>query len=120
MQRLAGIIQFQIDGTTYPAKGSFSYNPGIPKRDPIVGSDGVHGFKETPQVPFIEGEVTDMGHMRIADLIGVHDALATLSLANGKTFILHGAYYAGDGTVSTEEANIGLRLEGSAGEEITA
>jgi predicted heme/steroid binding protein len=57
--RRAGRIYFKVDGTQYDAKGSFSYNLGADKRDGIVGADGVHGYKAMPQVPFIEGAVTD-------------------------------------------------------------
>ena len=48
--RRAGRIYFKVDGTQYDAKGKFSYNLGLDKREAIVGADGVHGYKSTPQV----------------------------------------------------------------------
>jgi len=116
-QRLGGIIQVQVDGEIYRAKGDFSYNPGKPMREPIVGSDAVHGFKETPQVGFIEGEFTDGADVDIPNLVQIQNATVTLDLANGKMFVLHDAYFAAEGTVNTGEGNIGVRFEGE-GEEV--
>ena len=56
--RRAGILFFKVDGA-HDAKGGFTYNLGGAKREAIVGSDAVHGYKETPRVAFIEGEITD-------------------------------------------------------------
>jgi hypothetical protein len=117
-QRRGGIIQVQVDGVMYDAKGNFTYNLGRPKREAIVGADRIHGFKETPQVGFIEGEFTDRGDLDVNKVVTLKDATETLSLANGKVIVLRGAYYAGDGTGNTDEGNMDFRAEGEA-EEIT-
>ena len=117
-QRRAGIVYFKINGEIQDAKGNFTYNLGKPKREAIVGSDGTHGFKETPQVAFIEGELTDRGNLDLEALVTLDDITATLELSNGKVIVIRNAWYAGDGNVQTEEANIQLRLEGKAGEEV--
>lgn len=118
-QRRAGIIQVQVNGEVQDAKGSWSYNLGRPKRDAIVGADTIHGFKETPQVAFIEGEITDRGSLDLAKLVTLVDVTVTLGLANGKTVVLRDAWWAGEGTASTEEAAIAARFEGASAEEIT-
>ena len=118
-QRRAGLIQFQIGGEILDAKGNFSYGLGAPKREAIVGSDRVHGYKEMPQVGFIEGAITDRGNLDLAALFRLTDATITLSLANGKVITLGNAYFAGDGQGSTEEAEIPVRFEGDA-EEVPA
>jgi hypothetical protein len=102
-QRRAGIIQLQIQGEIYDAKGSFSYNLGREKRESIVGADRIHGFKAMPQPAFVEGEITDR---------------VTLQLANGKVIVLRDAFFAGEGTGNTEEANIAVRFEGASAEEV--
>ena len=117
-QRRAGIIQLKVDGAIQEAKGSFSYNLGKPKRESIVGADGVHGFKETPQVAFIEGEITDNSSLDLEKLVTLDGVTATLEISNGKVIVLRDAWYAGEGTVQTDEANIGFRLESKNGEEI--
>lgn len=119
-QRRGGTINFQIDGVIYDAKGSFSYNLGAPKREGIVGADSVHGYKEMPQIAFIEGEITDRGNLDVAALVTMDDVTVTLSLANGKAIVLYGAWFAGEGTVTTEEGAIPIRFEGSsAAQEIS-
>lgn len=119
-QRRAGLIQLQTNGEMQDAKGSFEYNLGGPKRDAIVGADGIHGFKETVQVPFISGKITDRGTLDVKKLVSLEDATITLSLNGGnKVIVLSEAWFAGEGTVSTEEAEIDVRWEGTSAEEIT-
>ncbi len=117
-ERKGGIIFVKIDGEIQDAKGNFTYNLGMPKREAIVGSDTVHGFKETPQVAFIEGEITDRQTLDLEKLLRTEDATITLELANGKVISLRNAWYAGDGTGNTDEGNIAVRFEGKSGEEI--
>jgi hypothetical protein len=117
-QRRGGIIQLQVNGELYDAKGNFTYNLGRPVREAIVGSDTVHGYKETPQVAFIEGEITDRGTLELDKLVTMDGATVTLELANGKVIVVHDAWYASEGTGNTEEGNIAVRFEGRSGEEI--
>lgn len=117
-QRRGGIIQLQVNGEIYDAKGNFTYNLGRPLREAIVGADGVHGFKETPQVAFIEGEITDRGTLELDKLVSMTGATVTLELANGKVIVVRDAWFAGEGTGNTEEGNIACRFEGKGGEEI--
>lgn len=118
--RLAGLLEVQVNGTLLQAKGNWTYNLGANKREAIVGSDKVHGFKEMPQVPYIEGEVTDASSLDVEELLRTDDATITLKLANGKVIVLRNAWYAADGTVGTEEANIQIRFEGLGAEEVRA
>ena len=117
-QRRAGLIQVQVNGEVYDAKGNWTYNLGKPMREAIIGADGVHGFKETPQVAFIEGEITDRGTLDIGALAQTENATVTLRLGSGKTVALADAWFAGDGTGNSEEANVAVRFEGSSAEEI--
>lgn len=107
----AGKIYVKINGDLKDAKGDYTYNLGKPKRDAIIGADGVHGYKETPQVPSIEGAITDAPNLSLADLATVDNATVTLELANGKTIVLNNAWYAGEGSVTTGESEIAVRFE---------
>lgn len=109
--RRAGRIYLKIDGVLHDAKGSFSYNIGQDKRDGIVGADGIHGYKETPQIPFIEGAVTDRGDLDLEALAKQDNVTVTLELVNGKTIVLANAWFAGEATVTTDEAEIAVRWE---------
>lgn len=107
----AGKIYIKINGDLKDAKGDYTYNLGKPKRDAIIGADGVHGYKETPQVASIEGAITDAPDLSLADLTTVDNATVTLELANGKTIVLNNAWYAGEGSVTTGESEIAVRFE---------
>lgn len=118
-QRRGGTIAVKADGFVFLAKGEFSYNLGRPKRDPVIGSDGIHGFKETQQPAFIEGAITDDGTLDLAKLVTTTGATVTLELAIGKVISLRDSWYAGDGTGKTEEGEIPFRFEGARAEEIS-
>lgn len=116
--RRGGIIQVATNGVVRDAKGAFDYALGTPKRDTVVGSNGVHGFTETPQVPFIEGAITDSADLDLKALFVLEDATVTLVLANGKTIVLRNAWYAGEGTANTEQGEVAVRFEGLSAEEV--
>lgn len=118
-ERVGGIIFVKTDGELYRAKGSWTYNLGKPMREGVIGSDGFHGYKETPQLSFIEGVITDGASLSMETLLGLKDATVTLELANGKIIVLREAYFAGEGSATTEEGEIAARFEGNGeGEEI--
>lgn len=112
MERKGGIITLQLDGEVQQAKGDFTYNLGHPKRDEIIGADSVHGYKETPQVAMIEGEITDRMNLDVASLVTGRNLTVSLKLAVGKIIILRDAVFAGEGMVNTGEGNIGVRWIG--------
>ncbi|MNS15882.1 Phage tail tube protein [compost metagenome] len=116
--RIGGIIAVKVNGDIYFAKGNWTYNLGKPKREGVVGAYTVHGYKETPQVPFVEGEITDRNELSLEDLVTLDDATITLELSNGKVITLSEAWYAGEGTGNTEEGNIACRFEGMSAEEV--
>lgn len=119
-QRRAGLITLKAGGEVLDAKGNFTWNLGLPKRTAVVGSDSVHGYKETPQVAFVEGEITDRGTLSLRDLIGQTDVTVTLDIANGKIISITDAWFAADGNGSTEEANFQVRWESKKqGQEIS-
>ena len=117
-EHVAGALSFQLNGETRRMKGAWTYNLGRPKRDAIVGAESVHGYTEKPQVPFMEGAVTDGKSLVLDDLLNFIDGTCTLHLRNGKVIELRNAWFAGEGTVDTEESEIGVRFEGLGAEEV--
>ncbi len=115
-EKIGGLVAFKADGTQYLAKGNFTYNLGKPKREAVMGSDGFHGYKETPQVPFIEGEISIDSNTDIASILDTVSGTITLDLANGQSFVLSEGYFAGDGNAETEEGKLAVRFEGKTGE----
>lgn len=120
MQRVGGEIELKLDGTLYKAKGSFTYNIGVRKKEAVAGADGVHGYRDETKVPFIEGAITDDTAINLKTLQETNDATVTLTLANGKVIALREAVYTADGDVTTEEGEVQVRFEGVSAEEIAA
>lgn len=114
--RVAGIIEVKVNGELLRAAGAFTWNLGEPKREAVVGSTGVDGFKETPQVAFIEGEIRYTAQTNVKAITQIVDATVTLRLANGHTIVQRNSWYAGEGTGSTEEGTFGVRFEGLSAE----
>lgn len=119
-RRIGGRISVQINGETYLAKGGWTYNLGLDKRETILGADRPHGYKAMPQVPFIEGTITDQPGLDLTALRSTVDATVTLTLANGKVIALFEAWEASDGNGTTEEGELDVRFEGMSAREITA
>lgn len=117
-RRVGGIIFLKVDGELFQAKGEFTYNIGVPKREAVVGQDAVHGFKEEPQVAMLEGSITDSDDLDLQAFVEVRDATITLELANGKIIVLREAFYAADGNVTSSEGEIEVKFEGISGEEV--
>lgn len=117
-KRIGGIIELKVSGNQYQAKGNFTYNLGIPKKEMVVGSDAVHGYKELPQVPYIEGAITDSPDILISELRSLRDVTVILRLANGKVISLEESVEASDGDVTTEEGEAQVRFEGTRATEI--
>lgn len=118
MERIGGIIFIKVNGEQYKAVGSFTYNLGLPKREVMVGASGIDGYKEMPQVPFVEGQIRDESALSVESLRKISNATVTLELANGKVIVIREAVEASDGNGTTEEGLLDVRFEGKSGEEV--
>lgn len=113
-----GIIQVQVDGEILELKGDWTYNTGVEKRTGIVGTSGIPGYKTEPQIPFIEGAITDRGDLDVAQLKRTTGATVVLALANGKSIVYRNAWYASEGDATTAEGEVAARFEATDAEEI--
>lgn len=115
--RIGGIIRLRLNGVLKKAKGDFSYNMGANKREMKAGADGVHGYVEMIQIPFIEGAITDESEVNVNDILNFTGEVV-LELNNGKTVVLSNAVYASEGGIGTAEGEIEARFEGMSCREI--
>lgn len=119
MSRVSGTVEGTLNGNLLQLMGNWTWNLGTPKREALMNADNrTPGYKETPSIPFFEGEIRDAGDFDVTALTKTDNATLTLKLANGKIIVLRDAWYAGDGNVGTEEANITARFEGKSAEEV--
>lgn len=122
MEAIGGLISFKADGTSLLAKGNFTYSLGKPKREAVMGVQGVDGYKETPQVPYVEGEISLNSETSISDIQDMVDVTVELDLGSisggqTKSIVFSNAYYAGEGKAETEEGKFGIRFEAASAEE---
>jgi len=118
MARIGGIIYVKVDGVTVAAKGSWTVDPGVSKKEMISGSDGVHGYTEKPKPAKVEGIITDSKELDVEALYRTFDATITIELANGKTFSCEKSVYSGDGEGTTEEGELAVEFQGMNGRYI--
>lgn len=117
--RIGGIIFVKSDGVAFSAKGSWTINPGVNKKEMIVGSDGPHGYKEMPQISSVSGIITDRDDFDVEALYNTTEATITVELANGKVFTCERAVFSGDGESTTEEGEITAEFQGFNGRYIS-
>jgi hypothetical protein len=117
-QRIGGPYELNAGGVRLNGKTGATYNLGSPKRETMLGPTGSHGHTEKAQVPFVEVDVTDSADLDVKALQNMVGVTVTLKVANGKTILFHDAIYAGEGTIGTDEGNIGCRFEAKSAEEV--
>lgn len=114
--RVGGTLFVTVDGKRLSVKGEFSVNPGADKREGVVGQDGVHGYKETPQIAFVEGAITVRSDTDLEALQALDGGTVLVQLGNQKDFALYEAWWAGEGTLTSGEGEMTARFEGKRGE----
>lgn len=112
-QRIAGIAYFYVDGTQYPLKGNFTVSPSNIERTGIAGQDYVHGYQENPRVPFIEGDVSLTPAVSIELIMTLTNSTVQADLANGKSYVLTGAWCATAPELNTKDGQTRIRFEGT-------
>lgn len=116
--RIAGTAYVKVDAEQIPIKGKWKYQVNTVKRETIVGQDAVHGYKEMPVAPFVQGDVTDMPGTLVKRFEAVRDATITLHLANGKTILIRNAWWEDTSEVDSEEGTYPVKFSGLSGEEL--
>lgn len=116
--RIAGVIALHLGNIKLPAKGGWTVMVDDVEREGIAGQSGVHGYKEMPVVPYMEGTISHLSSISVEELKELHDFTATLETANGRAFVLENAWVANQLEVGTEEGEFTVRVEGMKGREI--
>lgn len=115
---IAGTAFLKVDGNMYPLRGNFTVSPSPAARAGIAGQDYVHGYTETPRVPFIEGDLSSRPEVSLEDLQRVVDATVTAELINGKVYVLREAWYASPSDLNASEGSLRVRFEGVQCDEV--
>lgn len=119
-KRIAGIAFLKYDGNQMPLRGNLTVSPSEIERTGIAGQDGVHGYSETPRVPYIEGDVSLPPELSVEDLGNVTEATVTAELANGRTYVLTQAWTKAAFDLNTHDGMTRVRFEGFRCDELNA
>jgi hypothetical protein len=92
-------------------RGKWKVTPTKTKKEGIAGQDGVHGYKEMPVVPTMEGDISDTATLDLKKLDEAVGITATAELANGKVYVGVDGWRADVSSIETEEGSIGVKLE---------
>jgi Phage tail tube protein len=116
--RVAGVAYIRVDGAQYALRGNLTVSIDGSEREGIPGQDGVHGYIERPRVPFIEGDLSDIGGLSLEALRRMSNVTVQAELANGKKYLLRNAWTAPAIEMATAEGQATVRWEGMRGEEL--
>jgi hypothetical protein len=83
-----------------------------------LANGAVAGHKEEAMFPYVAGKIMDSSNLDVLALLRAEGATVTCRKANGKTFVLQDAVYAGESSEETAEADIDFRMEGVRAEEV--
>lgn len=119
---IAGIGTLSIDGTQWALRANLTVSPDLVTREGLAGEDRVHGYRESPRVPFIEAELSLQPNQAVTDLaLGVvGDSTVVAMLADGRTFQLNQAWYKGESSIVAQDGQWLAHFEGMTCFEILA
>ncbi len=112
MKAIGGTAYLKINGDQKTLAGSWSVSPSQRVKTGVTGLSGVAGYTEAPRVPFMEGSLIDNGGLSISDLESLNDAVITLELVNGKTYVGQQMFLAGEPSHDAATGEISVRFEG--------
>lgn len=119
-RRIAGVAYVFVDGRQYPLRGNLTISIDTIERTGVAGQDGIHGFTETPRVPWIEGDFSDIGGLSLLTLQAMCDVTVTAELANGKQYVLRNAWTSTAREFNAADGQATVRFEGMGAEELMA
>ncbi len=118
VQQRFGVKALKVNGQQLRVRDGTTYNLGLPKREPVMGPDGVHGHKETQQAPFVKGSISDGSDMDLQALGKTTTATITLELLNGKVVLLREATV-DIGDVNPDDGSVPFEAYGVSADEIS-
>ena len=112
-KRVAGIAYVFVNGVQYPLRGNFTVSPSTVEREMLAGQDRVHGYRESPRVPFISGDITLIPEVTIAALDAMKDEVVTCELAGGHVYTLRRAVTTAAHEINAAEGQVSVTWQGT-------
>ena len=115
MGKIAGTTYFKIDGQQLSVTGGVEVPMNTRVRDDVIGLDGSVDYKETHRAPYTKVTAKVPEHFPV-DKITSSDAMTiTSELANGRVYVLCGAWLHGEANHNPEEGTVDLEFHGEDG-----
>ncbi|MGY1490720.1 phage tail tube protein [Methylobacillus pratensis] len=111
-KRIAGVVYFKIDGEQLECTGSLQVPLNTKVRESVLGQTKVAGYKETLRAGYISGAFAFDADFPVEKVTEGEDMTITAELANGKTYVLSGAYLVDESDVANDDGTVELRFEG--------
>ena len=114
-QRVAGICYVKADGAQLEIKGGVEAPLSPVTRETVMGLNGVAGYKETAQEPYLKVSAVFTPGFPVQTLTTSTNMTVTAELANGKVYTLTGAFLRAEPAANGEEGSVELEFSGTAG-----
>ncbi|XZG71728.1 phage tail tube protein [Chitinibacteraceae bacterium HSL-7] len=114
-QRLAGVCFIKINGHQVSLKGGLEAPISAFKREPVMDTAGVAGYKETPVTPFVKATGIVGADFPLDTLRDATDLSVQAEFANGKIYTLGDAWLANEASVKGDEGEVELEFNGLRG-----
>lgn len=109
--KVAGTCYVNVDGTQLVVTGAVT----VPMTDVIRETIKPGYFSENERTPYIALDAIVDEDFPIDQLKNGTDMTVTAELANGKTYVLSGAYLVEEPEYTADDGTVSLRFEGSKG-----
>lgn len=113
--KIAGTCYVKADGEQFEVTGGVECPLLDVKREPVMGTNGVAGFKETALEPYIKVSAALTREFPLAMLQAGTDMTVTAEMANGKVYTLSGAYLKGEPAAKNDDGTTDLEFSGKKG-----
>lgn len=117
-QIVGGPIAIYIDGVKIRCKSGAEYSLGVPQITPVMGVDGKHGDKETPEAPYLKVTTTDTADLDLKALLTKRNATVFMEKRNGKGVTFSDCSISPSGALTTEEGEVPLSIYARFAEEV--
>ncbi|QQR69115.1 MAG: phage tail tube protein [Alphaproteobacteria bacterium] len=115
-KRIAGVCFIKVDGQQLQVKGDVEVPITSLKRETVMGLSGPAGYKETAEAPYVKVTALFTSTLPLDKIIGNTEMTVTAELANGKVYVLSGAYLTDQASAKADDGTIELNFEGARGE----
>lgn len=113
--RIAGICFIKLDGDQLEVSGGVEVPINDTVRETKAGPNGPAGFSEVAVIPSVKVSAfltPDFPREKVAQST---DMTITAELANGKTYVLSGAFLVGDASAKQDDGTVDLEFNGLKG-----